>query len=470
MASRRRKTISTSSFLLRLVAFRPVPSLDGENETVADHMISIRDISLRFSREPLLKPFGFKGGSLTELWQIAAGLADSEGSAANGRGVQSVLWSDAAVFSRQSEAGGNAMMLLLTDHALRLIRGRDFADPLEMLDDIFPAVLERGREITGLAGLRATFALNALVAVDAAAWILRARALGTESFEEVLPEEFRPVLAGRQKRLAKVPLIAYGTSDQEIDSLAASGCFFLKIKIGSDPHGDGNREAMLAWDKERLSRIHERLRDHSFAETANGKVAYYLDGNGRYDSVDRVLRLLDHAEKIGALECVHLLEEPFSEEFTEDVSAIPVRVAADESAHTEADAVARMEQGYGAVALKPIAKTVSMSLRVARAARQRGIPCFCADLTVNPLMVEWNKNFAARLEPLPGLSVGVVETNGAQNYRNWEAMVSGHPLAAEPWVRGTAAAFDLPDAFYQTSGGIFRTETTELASIGGSHG
>ena len=43
------------------------------------------------------------------------------------------------------------------------------------------------------------------------------------------------------------------------------------------------------------------------------------------------------------------------------------------------------------MALKPIAKTLSMSLKIAAAAARRGVPCFCADLTVNPVLVEWNR-------------------------------------------------------------------------------
>ena len=35
-----------------------------------------------------------------------------------------------------------------------------------------------------------------------------------------------------------------------------------------------------------------------------------------------------------------------------DVSGLPVRVAADESAHTDQDALRRIELGYGAIALK----------------------------------------------------------------------------------------------------------------------
>jgi len=43
--------------------------------------------------------------------------------------------------------------------------------------------------------------------------------------------------------------------------------------------------------------------------------------------------------------------------------------------------------GYGAITLKPIAKTMSMSLKIAQLAYERSIPCFCADLTVNPILV-----------------------------------------------------------------------------------
>lgn len=69
--------------------------------------------------------------------------------------------------------------------------------------------------------------------------------------------------------------------------------------------------------------------------------------------------------------------------------------------------------GYGAIALKAIAKTLSMTMRIAQAAHERDVPCFCADLTVNPILVEWNKAMAARLAPFPGL----LETNGLEKYQ-----------------------------------------------------
>ena len=88
---------------------------------------------------------------------------------------------------------------------------------------------------------------------------------------------------------------------------------------------------MLEWDKRRLTEIHTLLKDRRIPWTDNGRIPYYLDANGRYDSKDRLLRLLDHAEKIGALERILLFEEPFPEEYEVDVSDIPVRLAADES-------------------------------------------------------------------------------------------------------------------------------------------
>ena len=76
-----------------------------------------------------------------------------------------------------------------------------------------------------------------------------------------------------------------------------------------------------------------------------------------------------------------------------------------------------------AMALKPIAKTMSMSFKIAAVAARRKVPCFCADLTVNPVLVEWNRAVAERLPQFPGLGdLVLLESNGAQNYRNWAKM------------------------------------------------
>ncbi len=418
-------------------------------------MPTIANTELNFEREPLSHPFGFKGGALTELWQVVAELKGESGKRGLGLGVQSVLWSDAALFTERAEAAGNCLMFLMTEYALREAGGRKFDSPPELLHELFPRVLDFGKQLTGRRDLRPTFALNALVAVDLAAWSLIARERGAGRFDDLLPPSCAAALRGRQEKLARIPLITYGTSQKEIQRLVEEGCFLLKVKIGADPDGDGDRRKMLDWDRERLSSLHEQLKEWKCPFTENGRIAFYLDANGRYDSKERLLALVDHADRIGVLDRIQLLEEPFPEEFAEDVSDVPLRIVADESAHTTEDAVRRIELGYGAIALKPIAKTLSMSLEVAAAAHERGVPCFCADLTVNPLMVEWNRNVAARLDPLPGLRVGVLETNGEQNYRNWEKMLSYHPRGDESWVWGESGFFPLNDDYYRTGGGIF---------------
>lgn len=88
-------------------------------------------------------------------------------------------------------------------------------------------------------------------------------------------------------------------------------------------------------------------------------------------------------------------------------------------------------------------------------AGERGALFFCADLTVNPMLVEWNKNLACRLDPLPGLRIGVVEANGWQHYANWERMLRDHPYPGRPWATPRRAVFELDDEFYERSGGIF---------------
>jgi L-alanine-DL-glutamate epimerase-like enolase superfamily enzyme len=212
---------------------------------------------------------------------------------------------------------------------------------------------------------------------------------------------------------------------------------------------------MLEKDKARLSEIHAAIASLETPYTRDGRLPYYFDANGRYQSKDTLRRLLDHAGRIGAFDRIALVEEPFPEGLEVEVGDLGVRVAADESAHTDRDAGRRIDLGYGAIALKPIAKTLSMTLRIARLAHERGVPCFCADLTVNPILVDWNKVFAARLAPLPGLSLGLVETNGHQNYRDWEAMRRFHPCFGGPWTLPERGVFRLDDDFYARSGGIF---------------
>lgn len=418
-------------------------------------MIKINRTKSDFEREPLLAPFGFKGSYLNELWQIAALMEGTSGYKSVGLGTQSILWSDANVFSTYSQAAGNSLMFMLTEFALKKAEKTAYNNPIDLLEQLLPKVYEYGKKVTCIPELRMTFALNALVAVDNAAWLLYCQENGIDNFDDMIPQDIRPALSYRHEKLAGVPLISYGVANEEVVRFADTGSFFLKIKIGSDPDKDGDLDKMLEWDKQRLTAIHEVLKERTTQYTKSGHIPYYLDANGRYDSKDRLLRFLDHADKIGALDRIIILEEPFPEELKICVHDIPVRLAVDESAHSDKEAEERIDLGYGAIALKPIAKTLSMSLKICKTAYEKGIPCFCADLTVNPVLVDWNKNVAARIAPLPDMKVGVLESNGYQNYSRWNEMKSFHPRFDASWIDTKDGMFNLKDEFYKSSGGIF---------------
>ncbi len=408
-----------------------------------------------FIREPLKAPFGFKGGYLNELWQVVSKIETAE-EYGIGLGVQSVLWSDANVFSKVSQSCGNSYMYAMTDFALKLLENTEFSNPFDALDEIKDKVYEYGKKITNNDNLRKTFALNSLVSVDNALWQLYSKENKEKDFVKLIPEELKSALKGREAQLCNIPLVSYNMPVCDVIKLVEEGYFLLKIKIGSDPDKDGSYEKMLEWDKNRLFEIHNAVKDIRTEYTESGYIPYYLDANGRYDSKDRLKSFLDYAEKIGALERIIILEEPFSEEYKVDVSDLPVRVAADESAHSKEDALERIALGYTAIALKPIAKTLSESLIIANEAYKRGIPCFVADLTVNPFMVDINKNVAARISKIPGMKIGILESNGPQNYTNWEKMKSYHPMYSKvDFIEPERGIFNLKDEFYNISGGIF---------------
>ena len=425
-------------------------SVFGAN-SVEKH-IKITGVNSNFEREPLIRPFGFKGGYMTEIWQTINYLESDSGLHEIGLCTQNVLWSDAQVFAGHSESGGNALMYTLTERALQIVKGQSFTSPVELLDHILPEVYEFGKKITSNPKLRKTFALNALVGLDNAVWLLYAKENGFKTFDEMVPSAYQTALSYHHKEAAAIPLMAYNIPISEIKAAVDAGYFFMKIKIGQP----GTQEEMLEKDKARLSAIHEAIGKVRTRHTKDGKLPYYFDANGRYEKKETLMKLIDHAKKIGAFDQIAIIEEPFPEELEIDVSDIPVRLAADESAHTDEDAIKRIQMGYGAIALKAIAKTLSMTMKIAQAAHDRDVPCFCADLTVNPILVEWNKNVAARLKPFPGMgSLGLIESNGHQNYKNWDMMLSYHPLRGAAWVQAKNGVYELNDEFYKTGGGIF---------------
>ena len=439
---------------IRAAAFAAIAPRGGVAEGVLAtpfKSISIAKTSCGFEREPMVRPFGFKGGYLTEEWIVSAFVMSTSGKHGVGLGTQSCLWSDAKVFAANSEAGGNAIMFSMTQYALKLLVGKDFASPVELNDWLWPQVWEYGKKVSANPDLRATYALNALVAVDNAVWVLFARENGLKSFDEMIPGAYRPALAAHHAKCASIPLFSYKVPVAEIKEAVDSGYFFMKIKIGQP----GTQEEMLAKDMARVSEIHAVLKNCRTPYTKSGKLPYYFDANGRYEKKETFLKFVDHLKKIGSYDQVAIVEEPFDEYADIDVNDIPLRLAADESAHTVKDALERIEMGYRAMALKPIAKTMSMSMKIAQAAYEKDIPCFCADLTVCPVMVEWNKAVASRLPAFPGIGdLGLVETNGHMNFRNWETMRNDLAYPDAHWTRTEKGVFECDADYYAKSGGI----------------
>ena len=106
-------------------------------------MLKLSRVNCDFEREPLVAPFGFKGGYVNEIWQSAVMMENSNGDQSVGLGTQSVLWSDGSVFVNNAESAGNSMMFLVTSYALKQAEGKEWKDPLDLLDQLLPLFREQ---------------------------------------------------------------------------------------------------------------------------------------------------------------------------------------------------------------------------------------------------------------------------------------------------------------------------------------
>lgn len=414
--------------------------------------MKIINTSVSYTTEKLKQPFGFKGGFLTELWQVKVCIK-TNGYFGEGQGVQSILWSDAQVFADFGEFEGNKLMLEITKYAASALLNKKIRCPIDVIDEIYLDVLKYAQEKKKV---RETFVKNALVAVDNALWNLYAKINHTEDLMSLIPDKYKNGLSFRQDKLCNIPLITYGLKSEDIKSLLDSGSPLLKIKIGFDAGGTLSKREMVEWDFNRIKEIHQIAKEYKTEYTTSGNVLYYLDANGKYSDLEQLNAFISLLSNEGILERVILFEEPFDENNKTNVSSIPVRFVADESIHSLNNVIERYQLGYKAIALKPIAKTLSETLKIIEKANELGMDYFCADLTVSPLLVEWNKNIAARIKKIPEMKVGVLESNGAQNYINWEKMYSFHPFKNKKSTKPINGVYLLDEEFYQCSGGIFR--------------
>lgn len=413
--------------------------------------IKIEHIDSNFERTALVRPFGFKGGRLTELWQTAVLMRTASGNPQIGLATQSVLYGDPSVFFAHSESAGNALMYTLSEEALHMARETPFNTPVELLDEILPRLSKAAAALTGNGRVNPNFTYNALVGVDNAAWLTYAAENSLKNFDAMIPAQYRKAVSRHNTRIAVMYQIPYDMSMDDLMGAAAKGYFVFKIKTGMP----GSQQQMLEADMERLTLIHETLKKLRTLQTKDGRLIYTLDANCRYEKKETLLRYLDHAKKIGAFDQIRLIEEPFVESNDEDVEDIEVMIGADESVRTEKEAIRRIQQGYNAMVLKGVAKTLSMSLKIAKLAYENNVACVCTDLTVNPILLDWHKNLAGRLQPFPGVGMPMIETNGDMHYIDWGLMKKSHPIQGASWQQVKNGVFELNDDFYKSSGGIF---------------
>lgn len=100
---------------------------------------------------------------------------------------------------------------------------------------------------------------------------------------------------------------------------------------------------------------------------------------------------------------------------------------------------------------------MSLAFEMIRAGSDLGMECFVADNACVPVLVEWNKNIAARLPAFPGLKGGLMESNGPENYATWDRLLSEYPIPNARWLRPESGAFRLDADYYGNSGGIFES-------------
>ena len=104
--------------------------------------------------------------------------------------------------------------------------------------------------------------------------------------------------ADRHTAVASLPSVTYGLPLEEVEAAARDGYFVIKLKLGHP----GSQQEMLERDMDRFTRIHQAVGALQTPHTSDGKIRYDLDPNSRYESKETLLRLLDHARRIGAFE------------------------------------------------------------------------------------------------------------------------------------------------------------------------
>jgi hypothetical protein len=87
---------------------------------------------------------------------------------------------------------------------------------MDLIDPLYEEIYRQGVKITGNTALRKTFALNALVSVDNALWLLYAKEHNIRDFDQLIPDTFKKTFPEKHEKVAAIPLISYNVKPSEI--------------------------------------------------------------------------------------------------------------------------------------------------------------------------------------------------------------------------------------------------------------
>ena len=231
--------------------------------------MKIIDAKLTFSNENLISPFGFKGSYVDYLTIVKCEITTDKTNGV-GYGLQSILWSDAGVFSNLGNDKGNELMIEITKYALTEIKNVSGDNPISIIDKVYNKVLNYAKSL--YANLRETFVKNALVAVDNALWQAYGKENNVTDITKIIPTKYLKALNNKHKTLCNVPLITYGVSEGEIKTLLDNGSVLLKIKIGNDLGGKLSKAEMLENDKKRINVIHNIAKNYKSKYSKSGNI------------------------------------------------------------------------------------------------------------------------------------------------------------------------------------------------------
>ncbi len=90
---------------------------------------------------------------------------------------------------------------------------------------------------------------------------------------------------------------------------------------------------------------------------------------------------------------------------------------------------------------------------------QFGIPRFCDNLMVNPILVNWNRNVFRTIPPFFGLGRGIMEPNCGITYEKWAEIKEKYPYVDTGWTQATFGVFEVNECFYTTASSVLNAPT-----------